>query len=47
MKRGTDGVRGVNIVIAVAAGRRQIERIVRIIVVAGAQPSGYTRPSPL
>ena len=47
MKRGTDGERAVNVAPVVAAGRRKIVRIVRIIIIAGAQPSKNTRPSPL
>ena len=46
VKRGTDGVRGVNTVAIVAAGRQKIVRIVRIIIVAGAQPSEDTGPPP-
>ena len=47
MKRGTDGVRVVDIAIVVTAGRRKTVRPIRIIVVAGAQPSEDSRRPPL
>ncbi len=47
MKRGTDGVRGVNEVMVVTAGRRKRERTVRTIEVAGAQPVKNKKLSPL
>ncbi len=46
MKRGTDGERVVNVVVTKPAGRRKIVRIVRIVIVAGAQPSEDTGPPP-
>ena len=46
MKRGTHRQPAINITTIVAARRRQTVDIVRIIVVAGAQP-GNTKLSPL